>query len=156
MKPELKKELVEFVNLIIKLEAEKKPAQKDTLKNKITKNTKALLLPQLYGNSADMDEVLKFVNDNNLFLIEDSAEVFGSKFKNKSLGTFGIAGSFSFFGNKEHLPNLSVSLSVIKYLQFTQSFGFISFKDKIGKNNIVNRVTIYFILLINMKYIKIN
>lgn len=103
------------------------------LKNKITKNTKALLLPQLYGNSADMDEILKFVNDNNLFLIEDSAEVFGSKFKNKSLGTFGIAGSFSFFGNKTittgeggcvvtNDDNLAIKIRSLKNQSHTSNF----------------------------------
>jgi perosamine synthetase len=70
------------------------------LESKITKKTKAIMLPQLYGNSPNMDDFFNFAKQNNLLLIEDSAEVFGSKFNEKSLGTFGVAGSFSFFGNK--------------------------------------------------------
>jgi perosamine synthetase len=70
------------------------------LEKRITKNTKAILLPQLYGNSPDMEAFTRFSKEHGIYLIEDSAEVFGSKFKNKNLGTFGISGSFSFFGNK--------------------------------------------------------
>ncbi len=66
----------------------------------LTKKTKAIILPQLYGNSPDMNIFVEFSKANNIHLIEDSAEVFGSSFCGKKLGTFGIAGSFSFFANK--------------------------------------------------------
>ena len=38
--------------------------------------------------------------EKNLFLIEDCAEALGSKYKNKHVGGFGDAATFSFFGNK--------------------------------------------------------
>lgn len=66
----------------------------------ITKNTKAILLPQLYGDTTNIDEVLDFCKKFNILLLEDSAEVFGCSYKNQKLGTFGSFGSFSFFSNK--------------------------------------------------------
>lgn len=60
----------------------------------------ALILPQLYGNSPDMESFIEFCKTNTITMIEDSAEVFGSTYNDKMLGTFGRAGSFSFFGNK--------------------------------------------------------
>ena len=39
-------------------------------------------------------------NKNKLFIVEDSAQALGSKFDNKSAGTFGIAGGISFFPAK--------------------------------------------------------
>lgn len=59
-----------------------------------------LILPELYGSSPDIELFMDFCNKENILVIEDSAEVFGSEFNNKKLGTFGIAGSYSFFGNK--------------------------------------------------------
>lgn len=63
-------------------------------------NVKALLLPQLYGDTADIEKIKDICETNNILLIEDSAESFGCKFNGKQLGTFGIAGSYSFFSNK--------------------------------------------------------
>lgn len=65
-----------------------------------TANTKAVLLPQLYGSAPDMDYFVAFCKKKNIPLIEDSAEVFGCEHNGKKLGSFGIASSFSFFGNK--------------------------------------------------------
>lgn len=70
------------------------------LEQVITNKTKALIVAQLYGDSANMDQLVNFCNKKNIYLIEDSAEVFGCSVDGKKLGTFGIASSFSFFGNK--------------------------------------------------------
>ncbi len=40
---------------------------------------------------------MKFAEQNNLNVIEDACESFGSKFRNKSVGSFGIAGTYSFY-----------------------------------------------------------
>lgn len=61
---------------------------------------KAILLPQLYGSAPDMDFFVEFCKAENIYLIEDSAEVFGCDFNKRKLGSFGLASSFSFFGNK--------------------------------------------------------
>lgn len=66
----------------------------------LTKKTKALMVPQLYGDAPDMSQIVSFCTKTGIYLIEDSAEVFGCMDNEKSLGSFGIASSFSFFANK--------------------------------------------------------
>ena len=74
------------------------------LKKKITKKTKAILAVHILGNSANMTELLKVSKKYNLTLIEDTCESLGSKYKNKSLGTFGRFGTYSFYpSHKLHL-----------------------------------------------------
>ena len=70
------------------------------LKKFLSKNTKAIIVPELYGNSPDIIKLHNFCLQNNLYLIEDSAESFGCKINDQYLGTFGDVGSFSFFANK--------------------------------------------------------
>ena len=69
----------------------------DDLKRKITKKTKVFLAVHILGNSSNMDEITKICKKNNLILVEDTCESLGSKFKKKSLGTFGRFGTFSFY-----------------------------------------------------------
>jgi perosamine synthetase len=66
----------------------------------ITSKTKAILAVHLYGNPINMDILMKIANKHNLFVIEDCAEAHGAKYKNKSVGSFGIISTFSFYGNK--------------------------------------------------------
>jgi perosamine synthetase len=70
------------------------------IKRKITSKTKAIMVVHLYGQSADMDAIMKIAEDNNLLVVEDCAEAFGTYYKGKHVGTFGDVGTFSFFGNK--------------------------------------------------------
>jgi perosamine synthetase len=72
----------------------------EDVKRKITSKTKAIMAVHLYGGVCEMNELLKICKENNLFLIEDTAEAFGSKYKGKFAGTFGDISTFSFFGNK--------------------------------------------------------
>ena len=44
-----------------------------------------------------MDEIKSFLKKKGIFLIEDSCEALGSKYKNKYLGTYGDLGTFSFY-----------------------------------------------------------
>tara|TARA_B100001559_G_C16439786_1_gene593827 strand:- start:85 stop:1326 length:1242 start_codon:yes stop_codon:yes gene_type:complete len=67
------------------------------LKKKITKKTKAIMAVHILGNSTNMNELMNICKKNNLALIEDTCESLGSKFKNKSLGTFGKFGTYSFY-----------------------------------------------------------
>jgi dTDP-4-amino-4,6-dideoxygalactose transaminase len=70
------------------------------IKKKITKKTKGLIIVHLHGNPCDMDQILQITKKNKIFLIEDCAQAHLSNFKNKNVGNFGIAGSFSFFPGK--------------------------------------------------------
>lgn len=70
------------------------------LKNKITPNTKAVLVVHLYGKACNMQEICTFCKENNLKLVEDCAQSHGAKFKGQTTGTFGDAGAFSFYPTK--------------------------------------------------------
>ena len=61
---------------------------------------KAVLVAHLYGQSADMDKIVKLCKDNNIPLIEDAAEALGSTYKGKMCGSFGDYSILSFNGNK--------------------------------------------------------
>ena len=61
----------------------------------ITKKTKAIVPVHLYGRSCDMDRITQIAKKYNLIIIEDAAQSFGAKYKNKMVGTFGTAGCFS-------------------------------------------------------------
>ena len=70
------------------------------VRRKITPKTKAIMAVHIYGHPCDMDELQLIAKENNLYLIEDAAEAFGSKYKGQYTGTFGDVSIFSFFGNK--------------------------------------------------------
>ncbi len=61
------------------------------------KDVKAVMNIHILGNSPNMDKLCHFIKKNNLYLIEDTCEAFGSKFKSKYLGTFGDFGTYSFY-----------------------------------------------------------
>nr|WP_245823581.1 DegT/DnrJ/EryC1/StrS family aminotransferase [Metabacillus halosaccharovorans] len=61
---------------------------------------KAVIITNLYGQSADMDPLVNICKSYNVPIIEDAAESLGATYKNKASGTFGKFGVFSFNGNK--------------------------------------------------------
>ena len=54
----------------------------------------------MYGISVDFTKLNSIIKKFKLKVIEDAAEAFGTKFKNKYVGTYGDIGIFSFNGNK--------------------------------------------------------
>ncbi len=71
------------------------------IEEKITKKTKAILAVDVFSHPADWDALQEIAKKHNLFLIEDSAEAFGSMYKGKQCGSFGEAGVFAFYPNKQ-------------------------------------------------------
>lgn len=67
---------------------------------KYGKMPKAVIVVNLYGQSADYDKILEICNKYNVPVIEDAAESLGAKYKGKSTGTLGEIGIYSFNGNK--------------------------------------------------------
>lgn len=61
---------------------------------------KALVLVHLYGQCADIDSVIEICEHYGVALVEDAAEALGATYGDKSAGTLGKAGIFSFNGNK--------------------------------------------------------
>lgn len=68
---------------------------------KITSRTKAVIPVHLFGQSAEMDEIMKIANAHNLYVIEDAAQAIGTQYKDgRFVGTIGHIGCFSFFPSK--------------------------------------------------------
>lgn len=61
---------------------------------------KAVIVVNLYGQSAKMDEIIALCNQYGVPIIEDAAESLGSTYKGKKSGTLGTFGVYSFNGNK--------------------------------------------------------
>lgn len=61
---------------------------------------KAVIVVNLYGQSADMDKIMEICKKYNVPIIEDAAESLGATYKGKHSGTFGEYGIYSFNGNK--------------------------------------------------------
>lgn len=61
---------------------------------------KAVIVVNLYGQSARMDEIMAICEQYEVPVIEDAAESLGSTYKGKKSGTFGKFGIYSFNGNK--------------------------------------------------------
>lgn len=66
----------------------------------ITKKTRFIMPTQLNGRTCDMDAIQAIATTHGLRIIEDSAQGLGSKFRGRYAGTFGVAGSFSFYPAK--------------------------------------------------------
>jgi len=73
----------------------------EDVKKKITSKTKAIIPVHLYGQSADMEPIMKIAKEKNIFVIEDAAQAIGTQYKyGKYVGTIGDIGCFSFFPSK--------------------------------------------------------
>lgn len=64
------------------------------------KKPKAIIPVHLYGMPANMHSIMEIANQYEIPVIEDAAEAIGSRYNNKSVGSFGKMSIFSFNGNK--------------------------------------------------------
>lgn len=70
------------------------------VKEKINKNTKAVIAVHLYGHPAELDSLKKVCNEKNVPLVEDCAQAVGAEYKGKKVGSIGNVGCFSFYPSK--------------------------------------------------------
>ena len=70
------------------------------LEEACTERTKAIIPVHLYGQAAQMDEIMDFAEKHNLHVIEDCAQAHGATFRGQKVGTFGDVGCFSFYPGK--------------------------------------------------------
>jgi len=70
------------------------------IEEKITKNTKAIIVVHLYGSMPNMDKLTDITKKHNLFLIEDCAQAHGALWNGKRAGSFGDLACFSFYPGK--------------------------------------------------------
>jgi UDP-N-acetylbacillosamine transaminase len=66
----------------------------------LSQKPKALILTHLYGQLSKIEEIVAICKENDIYLIEDSAESLGASYKSQQSGTFGDFGVYSFNGNK--------------------------------------------------------
>lgn len=114
-----------------------------SIKDSITKNTKAVMSVALYGLAPNYDEILKICKSYNLYLVEDNAECFLGYYKNKVVGSFGDFSSFSFQASKhmtcgeggilltkdEELADKARAFSSLGYANLSSKKGRISKED---------------------------
>lgn len=115
-----------------------------SIASRITSNTRAIITVALYGLSPDMDPIMNLARRHNLRVIEDNAECFLGKYKDKLVGTFGDCASFSFQSSK-HLSSgeggilLTKDRELAESIRKIQSLGYAGVgatKGKITKKDI--------------------
>jgi dTDP-4-amino-4,6-dideoxygalactose transaminase len=74
--------------------------QADNLNAAVTPRTKAIMPVHLFGQVADMDEVMEVARQHDLRVIEDAAQAIGAEYKGRRAGSIGDLGCFSFFPSK--------------------------------------------------------
>jgi dTDP-4-amino-4,6-dideoxygalactose transaminase len=67
---------------------------------RITARTKAIIPVHLFGQAAEMDEVMALAKEHNLPVIEDAAQALGAAYKGRPVGSIGDFATFSFFPSK--------------------------------------------------------
>lgn len=78
----------------------------------ITPKTKAIVVVHYAGISPDMDEIMKIAKEHNLKVVEDAAQGFMAKYKEKYLGTIGNLGCYSFHETKNYSMGEGGAISI--------------------------------------------
>lgn len=72
----------------------------EDLQKVIDKEFGAIIVVHIFGNAANMDAIMEISKKHGIPVIEDCAEAHGASYDGKPVGSFGIAGCFSFYANK--------------------------------------------------------
>jgi dTDP-4-amino-4,6-dideoxygalactose transaminase len=72
----------------------------NTIEDKITDKTVGIIPVHLFGQAADMAPIMKIAQKYNLWVLEDCAQAHLAKYKDKQVGSFGDAATFSFYPGK--------------------------------------------------------
>lgn len=93
-------EIVGATPIFVDIDIETFNINTELIEQAITSRTKAILPVHEFGLSCNMEEICVIAKKHNLIVIEDAACALGAKDNNKMVGTFGMAGSFSFHPRK--------------------------------------------------------
>jgi perosamine synthetase len=72
----------------------------EQIEEKITPQTRAIMVVHIYGLPVDVDPVLRLAKAYDLTVIEDAAEMHGQTYRGRPCGSFGNISTFSFYPNK--------------------------------------------------------
>jgi dTDP-4-amino-4,6-dideoxygalactose transaminase len=72
----------------------------ETVEAALTKKTKAIVVPHLFGNPADIEAIVDLAGHKNIRVIDDAAQALGATLNGRAAGTFGDAGILSFGSEK--------------------------------------------------------
>ena len=97
--------LLGLTPVLVDVDSESFNINLNSLERAITKKTKVIIPVHLFGQVANMDEIMKIAKKYNLVVIEDSAQAIGANYKfldgtKKKAGTIGEIGTTSFFPSK--------------------------------------------------------
>lgn len=116
----------------------------ESIAQRITPRTKAIMTVALYGLSPDMDPIVKLARERGIKVIEDNAECFLGTYHGKLVGTLGDCASFSFQSSK-HMTSgeggmvITDDLALAEAIRKVQSLGYAGVsatKGKITKRDI--------------------
>ena len=72
----------------------------DLIEAAITARTKAIMPIHIFGMPADMKRIMEIANQHDLLVVEDACQAHGSTIDGKMVGSFGHAGTYSFYATK--------------------------------------------------------
>jgi len=73
----------------------------EDLERKITASTKAIMAVDVFGHPVEWDEIQQIASDKGLMVIDDCCEALGAEYRGVRVGSFGTAGAFAFYPNKQ-------------------------------------------------------
>ncbi|QMT34418.1 DegT/DnrJ/EryC1/StrS aminotransferase family protein [Conchiformibius steedae DSM 2580] len=82
------------------VELDSQDISRSTIEAVLTPNTKAIICVHLAGWMCDMDPIMQFAQEKNLYVIEDCAQAHGAMYKGRSAGSIGHIGAWSFCQDK--------------------------------------------------------
>ena len=93
-----------------------------TIEPALSKRTRAIIVPHLFGNPADIDSIIDLTHGRDIRVIDDAAQALGARFNGRHLGTFGDAGILS-FGSEKVCSGLGGGVFVSQRLEFFDRSG---------------------------------
>lgn len=116
----------------------------ESIKKCITPYTKAIIVVDIFGHPADMDEIVKIAQEHKLLIIEDAAQAPGAKYYGRYAGTLADIGVFSLNYHKTiHCGEGGIIVTndddIADRLRLIRNHGEVVVKNK-GTENIVNMI----------------
>ena len=93
-------DLLKLNSILVDVDYDTFTIDTEKLKAAITPKTKAIIPVHLFGQCANLDEIMAIAKEHNLYVVEDTAQAIGADYKGQKAGTIGHIGCTSFFPSK--------------------------------------------------------